>query len=150
MNKVLFTAGLSAAVVASLGALGMRAQDLREQQGSPQADEQNSALAGVFDKWLKPDAPECVPVSDIGSVSHVTMLTPNQFQFVRALYVAIPPISRQLPPGDGAVVAIADGKAMLALVGDGQSCARFLAPDFILSMLVQVGKGVNGTVGEAI
>jgi hypothetical protein len=149
MNK-LFTAALSAAVLAGLGSLEIRAQDLREQQMSPQADEQNSAQAGVFDKWLKPDAPECVPISDIGSVSHVTKLTSEQFQFVRALYIAIPPISRQLPPGDSAVVAVADSRAMIALVGDGQSCARFLAPDFILSMLVQVGKGENGIIGTAI
>ena len=39
---------------------------------------------------------------------------------------------------------------MIALVGDGQSCARFLAPDFILSMLVEVGSGENGTVGVGI
>jgi hypothetical protein len=150
MNKLLFTAALSVGVLAGLGNFGMRAQDLREQQMSPQADEQNSAQAGVFSKWLKPDAPECVPVSEFGSVSHLTKLTAEQFQFVRALYIAIPPISRQLPPGDSAVVAIAGGKAMIALVGDGQSCARFLAPDFILSMLVQLGRGENGTAGEAI
>ena len=109
-----------------------------------------SQEAGVFTQWLKPDAPECVPVSKISSVSHLTKLTPQQFQFVRALYVAIPPISRTLPPGDSAVVAAADGRAMVALVADGRACARFLAPDFILSMLVQVGKGENGTVGEPI
>jgi hypothetical protein len=142
MKKVLFTAALSAAVLAGLGNFGIRAQDLSAQEDTQQA--------GVFGQWLKPDAPECVPISDIGSVSHVTKLTPEQFQFVRALYIAIPPISRKLPPGDSAVVAIADGKAMIALVGDGQSCARFLAPDFILSMLVQVGKGENGTVGVGI
>jgi hypothetical protein len=39
---------------------------------------------------------------------------------------------------------------MVALVADGKACARFLAPDFILSMLVQVGKGENGTIGEQI
>ena len=32
----------------------------------------------------------------------------------------------------------------------GQACARFLAPDFILSMLVQVGRGETGTIGEPI
>ena len=142
MKKVLFTAALSATVLAGLGNFGIRAQDL--------SAEEDSQEAGVFGQWLKPDAPECVPVSEIGSVSHLTKLTPEQFQFVRALYIAIPPISRQLPPGDSAVVAIAGGKAMIALVADGQSCARFLAPDFILSMLVQVGRGENGTVGEAI
>jgi hypothetical protein len=150
MNKLVFTAALSAAVLAGFGNFGIRAQDLSEQQMSSEADQQSAEQAGVFGRWLSPHAPECVPISDIGSVSHVTKLTPEQFQFVRALYIAIPPISRQLPPGDSAVVAVADGKAMIALVADGQSCARFLAPDFVLSMLVQVGRGENGTVGVGI
>jgi hypothetical protein len=142
MKRILFTAALSAAVLVGPSNFDIRAQDLSAQEDSQQA--------GVFGQWLKPDAPECVPVSDIGSVSRLTKLTPEQFQFVRALYIAIPPISRQLPPGDSAVVAIADGRAMIALVADGESCARFLAPDFILSMLDQVGRGENGTVGDAI
>ena len=103
--------------------------------------------AGAFDKWLSPDAPACVPVS---AVATLTDLTPEQFQFVRALYIAIPPVSRELPPGDSAVVASADGKAMIALVAGDQACARFLAPDFVLSMLVQVGKGEVGMIGEPI
>ena len=142
MKRILFTAVLSAAMLAGLGNLGVRAQDLSAQEDSQEA--------GVFGRWLKPDAPECVPVSEFGSVSHLTKLSAEQFQFVRALYIAIPPISRQLPPGDSAVVAVADGRAMIALVADGQSCARFLAPDFILSMLVQVGRGETGTVGVGI
>jgi hypothetical protein len=120
----------------------MQAQDLSTQEESQEA--------GVFSQWLTSDAPECVPVSEIGSVSHLTKLTPLQFQFVRALYIAIPPVSRELPPGDSAVVASASGKAMIALVAGGQTCARFLAPDFVLSMLVQVGKGENGAVGQPI
>jgi len=120
----------------------MRAQDLTAQQDQEEA--------GVFDRWLRPNAPECVPVSDIASVSRLTKLTPEQFQFVRALYIAIPPVSRELPPGDSAIVASADGKAMVALVTNGETCARFLAPNFILSMLVQVGKGENGKIGEPI
>ena len=90
---------------------------------------------GVFDKWLSPDAPECVPVAAIKSVSTLTDLTPEQFQFVRALYVAIPPVSRKLPPGDHAVMASSGGAVMVALVADGKACARFLAPDFIQTML---------------
>src|SRR5271166_4189219 len=52
---------------------------------------------GVFDKWLDQKAPVCVPVSDLKAVSRVTDLTPAQFQFVRALYVSLPPVSRTLP-----------------------------------------------------
>ncbi len=106
--------------------------------------------ASVFDKWLDPSAPECVAVSAIQSVSKVTDLTAEQFQFVRALYVAIPPVSRKLPPGDHAVMASSGGSVMLALVTDGQACARFLAPDFIQAMLPQVGQRVTVGLGMPI
>ena len=105
---------------------------------------------GAFDKWLNSDAPECVPVSAIKSVSTVTDLTPEQFQFVRALYVAIPPVSQKLPPGDHAVMASSGGAVMVALVADGQACARFLAPDFIQTMLVQVGQGMIVGLGTPL
>jgi len=140
MNSAFLVAG--AAALAGLTGYGISAQSPTPQQYSQDA--------GVFSQWLTSHAPECVAVSQIESVSHLTKLTPEQFQFVRALYVAIPPISRELPPGDSAVVASADGRYMVALVSDGQACARFLAPDFVLSMLVQVGKGENGMIGEPI
>ena len=44
--------------------------------------------AGALEKWLSLDSPQCVPVAEFKSVSTVTDLTPEQFQFVRALYVA--------------------------------------------------------------
>ena len=159
MKGLLFLAALSAAALAGHGDFGMRVQDMRAQTPDIGAQdlgaqalggEQDPEQAGVFDKWLRPNAPECVRVSDIASVSRLTKLTPEQFQFVRALYIAIPPVSRELPPGDSAVVAIAEGKAMIALVVEGRTCARFLAPNYILSMLAQVGKGENGTIGEPI
>jgi hypothetical protein len=146
MNSAFLVA--SAAALAGLTGFGVGIQDLTPAQDfNSQASGQE---AGVFSQWLTADAPECVPVSQIGSVSRLTKLTPEQFQFVRALYVAIPPVSRELPPGDSAVVASADGKAMIALVTGDQACARFLAPDFVLSMLVQVGKGEVGMIGEPI
>jgi hypothetical protein len=106
--------------------------------------------ASVFDKWLNQEAPECVPVSAFKSVSTVTDLTPEQFQFVRALYVAIPPVSRTLPPGDRAVMVRSGHAVMLALVADGQACARFLAPDFIQAMLIQVGQGMTVGLGTPL
>ena len=39
---------------------------------------------------------------------------------------------------------------MVALVADGQACARFLAPDFIQTMLVQVGEGMIVGVGTPL
>ena len=107
-------------------------------------------VANGFDKWLDPGAPECVPGSAIQSVSKVTDLTPEQFQFVRALYVGILPVSLTLPPGDHAVMASSDGSVMLALVADDQACARFLAPDFIQAMLIQVGQRVPVGLGTPL
>ena len=72
--------------------------------------------AGVFDKWLNEQSPTCVPVSEFKTVSTVIELTPEQFQFVRALYVALPPVSRTLPPGDKAVMANS-GDAVSATAG---------------------------------
>jgi hypothetical protein len=80
----------------------------------------------------------------------VTDLTAEQFQFVRALYVAIPPVSRTLPPGDHAGMASSGGAVMLALIADGQACARFLAPDFIQAMLIQVGHRVIVGLGAPL
>ena len=106
--------------------------------------------AGVFARWLTRDSPECVSLKEIASVSRVTRLTPDQFQFVRALYIAIPPVSHSLPPGDSAVVARAEGKTMIALVQGEQACARFLAPDFIQVMLKEVGEGKIGLLGTPL
>ena len=142
---------LAAAGLAGLSGFGISSQTTPIQTAQVvTAAPEYSQQAGVFSQWLNADAPQCVAVSKISSVSHVTKLTPQQFQFVRALYVAIPPISRQLPPGDSAVVANAEGRSMIALVSGGETCARFLAPDFVLSMLSQVGKGENEVAGEPI
>lgn len=111
------------------------------------ASSANAQSAGVFEKWLSRDAPECVPVSEFKTVSKVTELTPAQFQFVRALYIALPPVSRKLPPGDHAVMATSGESVMLALVDGVEACARFLAPDFIQTMLIQVGQGQNEHLG---
>jgi len=110
----------------------------------------NAQHAGVFDKWLNEESPQCVPVSAFKSISTVTDLTSEQFQFVRALYVALPPMSKQLPPGDRAIMASADGDVMLALVDGEEACARFLAPDFIQEMLIKVGEGKVAHIGTPV
>ena len=130
MRAVLFSAALSAALLAPFGA---RAQE-----------------STVFDRWLDQNAPTCVPVSDLKAVSRVTDLTPAQFQFVRALYVALPPVSKTLPPGDRAIMATAGDSVMLGLVDNGQTCARFLAPDFIQAMLIKVGEGQITHIGTPV
>jgi len=128
---------LSAAILAAL---------LSGPAAAQSAPDDASALA----KWLGPNAPECVSVGDIKAAVKTIDLTPDQFQFARALYVAIPPVSKELPPGDHALLA-SDGKlTMVALVDGDQTCARFLAPDFVLSMLIEVGEGETPHPGEPI
>jgi hypothetical protein len=142
---------VTAAGLAGLGGWGINAQTSPVQTAQVVNTSPDYAQeAGVFSQWLDPHAPQCVAVSQIGSVSHLTKLTPEQFQFVRAFYVAIPPISRALPPGDSAVIASASGRSMIALISGGEACARFLAPDFILSMLTQVGTGETVAAGDPI
>ena len=142
---------LTAAGLAGLGGFGISAQTTPVQTAQVVATMPDySQEAGVFSQWLDPDAPQCVSVAKISAVSRLTKLTPEQFQFVRALYIAIPPISRALPPGDSAVVASANGRSMIALISGNQACARFLAPDFVLSMLAQVGTGETEVVGNPI
>ena len=47
-------------------------------------------------------------------------LTPEQFQFVRAFWMAIPPASLELPPDDKAFLAKdPNGISMLGLFDDG-------------------------------
>ena len=108
-------------------------------------------MRGVFEQWLSQKAPECVPVSDFKAVSTVKELTPAQFQFVRALYVALPPVSRgRCRPAITRSWRPPAKTVMLALVDDDQACARFLAPDFIQTMLVQVGEGQNDHIGTPV
>jgi hypothetical protein len=149
MNNAFLAA--AAAGLVGLGGVGIHGQIAQVQTAQQVVSAPDySDEAGVFSQWLTPDAPKCVAVAKIGSVSRLTKLTPEQFQFVRAFYIAIPPISRELPPGDSAMVASASGRSMIALVSGGEVCARFLAPDFVLSMLAQVGRGETEAVGDAI
>ena len=142
---------LTAAGFAGLSGYGINAQTSPVQTAQVvDSTPDYTGEAGVFSQWLTSDAPQCVAVSKIGSVAHITKLTHEQFQFVRALYVAIPPISRALPAGDSAMIASANGHSMVALVSGGETCARFLAPDFVLSMLTQVGKGESEAAGDPI
>lgn len=106
----------------------------------------------VFDPILGAGAQKCVAVEDIAKVSvQVKQLSDAQFEFIRAAFVFIPPISHDLPPGNVAFVAKgSDGTIMAGLWGDGQSCARFLVPPFILKMIEDVGAGKKPMPGEAL
>ena len=97
--------------------------------------------------WVS-DSPECIPATEFRSATRTVQLSPEQFQFVRALYVALPPMSKTLPPGDHAVMVSVGDQTLLALVSDNLACARFQAADFVVEMLMQVGEGGTGVVGQ--
>jgi hypothetical protein len=103
-----------------------------------------NASAGVFAEWLSGEQPECIPLDEVNKAADGSvLLNGDQFQFVRALFVAIPPMSNELPPGDHAALFL-DGanKAVMVGIMDGDSvCARFVAPDSLVNLIIKVGKG---------
>jgi hypothetical protein len=94
----------------------------------------------------------CVRIADVRAIGATVQLTPEQFQFVRAFWMAIPPASQELPPGDKAFLAKeADGVAVLGLFDDaGQVCAVFPATDWLERVVDEVGRGETGKLGQAM
>ena len=92
----------------------------------------------------------CVRMDDVRAVGATVQLTPDQFQFVRAFYMAVPPVSRELPPGDKAFLAKGpEGVAVLGLFDDGgEVCAVFEAADWLQRLVDQVGRGETGERGQ--
>ena len=95
----------------------------------------------------------CVKMDDLRAVGATVQLTPDQFQFVRAFYMAVPPVSHELPPGDRAFLAKGvDGVAVLGLYdeGQGQVCAVFEATDWLERLVDEVGRGETGKRGQPL
>ncbi|MBV8107828.1 MAG: hypothetical protein JO223_25055 [Hyphomicrobiales bacterium] len=94
----------------------------------------------------------CVKMDDLRAVGATVQLTPDQFQFVRAFYMAVPPVSHELPPGDKAFLAKGpEGVAVLGLYDDGgQVCAVFEATDWLERLIDEVGRGETGKRGEPL
>ena len=92
----------------------------------------------------------CVRIDDVRAVGATVQLTSDQFQFVRAFYMAVPPVSHELPPGDKAFLAKGpEGVAVLGLFDDGgEVCAVFEATDWLQRLVDQVGRGETGERGQ--
>jgi hypothetical protein len=95
----------------------------------------------AFDPWLSADSPQRVSVGKLKDVAKVVELDPEQFNFARGLYVAVPPVSRQLPPGDHAILAVAPAAAMVAIIDGDKTCARLLLTPAALEEIMAVGRG---------
>ena len=94
----------------------------------------------------------CVRMEDVRAVGATVQLTPDQFQFVRAFYIAVPPVSHELPPGDKAFIAKGpEGVAVLGLYDDGgEVCAVFEATDWLERLVDEVGRGESGKRGQPL
>jgi hypothetical protein len=102
------------------------------------------AEAGAFAEWLSGDQPECIPLSAVNKAADDSVpLNGDQFQFVRALFVAIPPVSDELPPGDRAALFLdgASKAVMVGIIDRDWVCARFTAPNSLVNLIIEVGKG---------
>ena len=111
-----------------------------------------AAKGGVFAELLSGDQPECIPLAEVNKAADGAVpLNDDQFQFVRALFIAIPPVTGELPAGDHAAQFL-DGANKAVMVGiiDGDwVCARFAAPDFLVNLIIKVGKGEITHSGRA-
>ena len=80
----------------------------------------DNAKAGVFAEWLSGDQPECIPLAEVNKAADGSVpLNGDQFQFVRALFVAIPPVSGELPAGDHAALFLDGADRLLAVEWPG-------------------------------
>src|ERR1700733_7973801 len=103
-----------------------------------------SSPAPAFAEWLSDDQPECIPLGEVNKAADGSVpLNGDQFQFVRALFVAIPPVSDELPPGDRAALFLdgANKAVMVGIIDRDWVCARFAAPDSLVNLIIEVGKG---------
>lgn len=115
---------------------------------APAAAQHSSA----FDRFLSAASPSCVPVAEIEAVSVAfTPLNDVASAFVAAFYIAIPPISKELPPGRrGELARDASGQTLAFITDGSQTCARFLAPPFLLKIIEQEQLGVASHAGEGL
>jgi hypothetical protein len=75
-------------------------------------------------------------------------LDAEQFNFARGAFMASPPVSFQLPPGDRAVMATVQGRAgILFLDGDAACDAGALPPGWD-QVIRNLGEGASSHVGD--
>lgn len=94
----------------------------------------------------------CISIQAIRTNSAVVQLTPEQFQFVRAFWMAIPPASQELPPGDKAFIAKGVGGEKIAGLFDdgGQVCSALPMVDWLEKEIDEVGRGEVGKRGSPL
>ncbi|HXZ17275.1 MAG TPA: hypothetical protein VEH77_15150 [Roseiarcus sp.] len=111
-----------------------------------------AGLAASLDDVLGQDAGDCVAMARVRPhVTHSETLSSTQFEFVRAFYMAIPPLSHELPIGDHAEI-VTDGDVVGVVLIDSdsdQTCARFQITPWLLKAIKDVGRGRTVKASEA-
>ncbi len=110
------------------------------------ADELQSLNAGAH-------AVGCYPLADLKAFldrdgGRLVQLTPEQFQFARGAYVATPPVSAALPPGDRAALALIDSRSELLFLDGDVACDAGALPQPLRQMLLDVGTGEVDHLGD--
>jgi hypothetical protein len=85
----------------------------------------------------------CKPLAEIDQREAFKALTPAQWNFARALFVAAPNTPMALPPGDGAVLRREPGGGGMLLFVDGdEACAPLGLPPDVIELFDEIAKGV--------
>jgi hypothetical protein len=93
----------------------------------------------------------CVRMDDVRAVGATATLTPEQFEFVRAFYMAVPPVSHELLPGSKAFLVKGPDATVAGLYDDdGAVCAVFEATDWLERLIDEVGRGATGRRGDPL
>ena len=95
---------------------------------------------GIFAPF---EAPGCMTMKVFLAAGAKFMpLKDGTFRFLEGAFIAILPVSKELPPGDKAVLAIGPNGEVMALIVDGeQTCARFILPGFMIDMVAAIESG---------
>jgi hypothetical protein len=88
---------------------------------------------------LKPDAT---------GHAHLSTLNAAQVHFAEGLFVATPPVTGIMPPGDGAVLIVSKGRkgGLLIWTKGSNACTPFPLPDEVIRTM----RGLNSAAGEII
>lgn len=78
-------------------------------------------------------------------------LTPEQWQFLRGVFVAAPDTPEALPPGDHALMSLRpDGSASVVFVDGNRACAPIKLPRSAVEILMSVGRGDLVRAGQGL
>ena len=95
---------------------------------------------------------QCIPlkalkarINEIPGAS-LKALTSNQYAFAQGVYVATPPVSSDLPPGDGAILLVQRNAA--GTDADSSYILGFVNKDIVCGM-IPIGPGMYGMITHA-